>query len=169
MKRWCKYCQLLTQPAPAHPGRPRVCSICFRPYESDHAQAPQRTTEPSGKQTQNTAVVSPPQNTPEVQPVLKSPCFHLRDQNNCGTFHPTPHKRNACYARLCAQQRWWRPTVSIVPTTISKDHQARYCFADYTRCPYFLPVGTPPKLFPADYESAGEPPLAREAHARRRA
>jgi len=156
MKRWCKYCQTLTPPTPAHPGRPRACSICFHPYESEPAQIPPRTIEPSSKRSHKAAVVvATPQPTPEAQPVLKSPCFHLRDRNNWGTFQPTPHKRNACYARIRVQQRWWQPTASIVPTAIPKGHQARYCFADYTTCPYFLPAGTPPKLLRDDYESAG--------------
>ena len=157
MKQWCKYCQNLTQPAPVHPGRPRACSICLRPYESDHAQAPQRTAEPRAIQAQSTAVVSPPRPTTEVQPVHNSPCFHLRDWNNNGTFHPIPHKRNACYARLHMRQRWWSPATAIVPTKIPKRHQACYCFADYLRCPYFLPIGTLPKLLREDNESTAPP------------
>jgi hypothetical protein len=153
MKQWCKYCQTLTQPASAHPGQPRRCSICLRPFESDHAQAPQRTAESRGTQAQSTAVVSPPRTTPEAQPVPNSPCFHLRDRNNNGTSHPMPHKRNACYARLHVRQRWWSPTAAIVPANIPKAHQARYCFADYPRCPYFLHIGTPPQLLREDNES----------------
>jgi hypothetical protein len=146
MKQWCKYCQILTQPAPARPGRPRACSVCLRPFESDQAQAPQQTAEPWGTQAQSTAVVSPPRTTPEAQPVPNSPCFHLRNRNNSGTFHPMPHKRNACYARLHVRHPWWRPTAALVPAKIPQEHQARYCFADYPTYPYFLPIGTPPRL-----------------------
>ena len=33
MQGLCKYCRAMTTPAPSHPGRPRLCSNCLRPYE----------------------------------------------------------------------------------------------------------------------------------------
>jgi hypothetical protein len=161
MKRWCTYCQTVTQPAPAHPGQPRSCAMCRRPFESEHAQAPQRPAEPRGTSAHSTAVVAPPRPTPAAQPGPTSPCFHVRDWNNTGTFHPMPHKRNACYARLHVRQRWWSPTAAIVPANIPKAHQAHYCFADYPRCPYFLPLGTPPPRLREDNESPASPASAR--------
>ena len=33
MQALCTYCRVMTTPAPSHPGRPRLCSNCLRPYE----------------------------------------------------------------------------------------------------------------------------------------
>jgi hypothetical protein len=153
MKRWCTYCQTVTQPAPAHPGQPRSCAMCRRPFESEHTQAPQRPAEPRGTPAHSTVGGAPLRPTPAAQPGPTSLCFHLHDRNNTGTFHPMPHKRNACSARLHVRHSWWSPTAAIVPADIPQDHQARYCFADYPRCPYFLPPGTPALLLREDNES----------------
>jgi hypothetical protein len=40
MKALCKYCRAMTTPAPSHPGRPRLCSNCLRPYEPCGEPAP---------------------------------------------------------------------------------------------------------------------------------
>ena len=156
MKQWCKYCQTVTQPAPAHPGRPRGCAICRRPFDSAPAPAPPGPADPRGQQAQSPAVGSPPRPPPAGPPGPHIACFHLRDRNNQGTSSPMPHTRNACYARLHVRPRWGSPTAVLVPATIPPARQACYCFADYPSCPFFLPLGTPPQLL----REANESPAA---------
>jgi hypothetical protein len=156
MQQWCRYCQTTTSPIPARAGRPRECSVCFRPYATDHPQPSSHVTATPTRRP-DSGVNSAPSVTPEAWQGFRSPCFHLHDRNNSRTFHPAPHKRNTCYARLQMQRHRWRPGASTVPTAISKEHQRQYCFGDYARCPYFLPPGTPPVVVEADDEATGLP------------
>jgi len=144
MQALCTYCRVMTTPAPSHPGRPRLCRNCLRPYE------------PCGE-TLPAALGSPPVHTrgraqtePGASPLVTPTgadaiCPYLRTRNNEQTVHPTPQKRNACYARLRQQDHWWRPSPWVVstPTPVTRQYQACCCFETYVRCPYFRPLGTP--------------------------
>jgi hypothetical protein len=147
-KLWCRYCHLMTRPAPLHLGRPKVCEVCGRPYDAQAVPPPQSTSDakcPSAKGigTKSSLVA-------KNGPILPEPCFHLRDRNNNQTVHLEPQSYNACYARLRLRRRWLSPEIDVEPTRISKAHQTRYCFADYTRCPFFQPAGTPPAVLAED-------------------
>ena len=144
MQALCTYCRVMTTPAPSHPGRPRLCRNCLRPYE------------PCGE-TLPAALGSPPVHTrgraqtePGASPLVTPTgadaiCPYLRTRNNEQTVHPTPQKRNACYARLRQQDHWWSPSpwVASTPTPVTRQYQACCCFEAYVRCPYFRPLGTP--------------------------
>ena len=143
VKRWCKYCYLMTWPHPGYAGRPTTCSVCRRPYDAHATPPPEllpdtRTPSANGGGAASSLVSAD-------HPVLPGPCFHLRDRNNHQTVHLEPHRCNGCYARLRLRRHWLSPDMRVEPTRVSKGHQAQYCFADYTACPFFLPAGTPPE------------------------
>lgn len=71
-------------------------------------------------------------------------CLYLRDGNNSCTVHLIPHARNACYARLRVQQRWWSALATLIPTPVDTLQQERYCFGAYVHCPFFYAPGTAP-------------------------
>jgi hypothetical protein len=172
MKAWCKYCRAMTAPAPSHPGRPRVCRNCLRPYEPGGEISPTAlvsapaygasVTAPSEPIASPMALTAPQGHAPSLptpgpeqgersrgdqgapratQTVSGVICPYLRNRNNEQTVHLIPHKRNACYARLRRQDRWWSPWVEIAPTPVTRQYQACFCFGPYVRCPYFRPVG----------------------------
>jgi hypothetical protein len=158
MQAWCKYCRCVTPPAPARPGRPRLCSICLRPYEpATETRPPGPGMAPTASTTLQEDTQSLPAREPERQVTSRDDadpphatqtatgiiCPYLRDRNNAQTVHPVPHKRNACYARLCWQERWWSPYMGLTPTQVTQRYQASFCFGTYGQCPHFRPVGTP--------------------------
>ena len=59
--------------------------------------------------------------------------------------HRTPQKWNACYARLCHQAHWRRPSpwVASTPTPVTQPCQTCCCLAAYVSCPSFRSLGTP--------------------------
>jgi hypothetical protein len=139
MQALCKYCRAMITPAPSHPGRPRLCSNCLRPYERGGEALPTRAP------TQR-ARAGGEHDAPRVTPTgVDAVCPYLRAQNNEQTVHLTPQKRNACYARLRQQDHWSSPSpwVASTPTPVTRQYQACCYFEAYIRCPYFRPVGTP--------------------------
>ncbi|GIX46987.1 MAG: hypothetical protein KatS3mg131_1198 [Candidatus Tectimicrobiota bacterium] len=80
-------------------------------------------------------------------------CPFLGERNNDRTFYPMPHRRNACYARLRWRWSWRLLRGALSPVAIEKAHQARYCFGEYTACPYFRLPETPPPLV-SNHEAA---------------
>jgi hypothetical protein len=47
MQALCIYCRAMITPAPSHPGRPRLCSNCHRPYERGGETLPAALGSPS--------------------------------------------------------------------------------------------------------------------------
>jgi len=157
MQALCTYCRAMTTPAPSHPGRPRLCSNCLRPYERGGetlpaalGSTPVRTrvmaqTEPGASPL---ASVAPQGHTPSLP--TRAPeqraraggdhdaprttptgadaiCPYLRARNNEQTVHLTPHKRNTCYARLRQQDHWWRPSPWVASTPTPVTRQYQAC------------------------------------------
>jgi hypothetical protein len=148
MQALCKYCRTMTTPAPSHPGRPRLCSNCLRPYERGGETLPAALGSPSlpTQAPEQRARAGGDQDAPRATPTgADAICPYLRDRNNEQTVHLTPQKRNACYARLRQQDHWWSPSpwVASTPTPVTRQYQACCCFETYVRCPSFRPVGTP--------------------------
>jgi hypothetical protein len=157
MQALCEYCRAMTTPAPSHPGRPRLCSHCLRPYERGGATLPaalgstpvytrvMAQTEPGAWPL---AIVPPQGYTPSLP--TRAPeqraragddhdapratptgadaiCPYLRDRNNEQTVHLTPQKRNACYARLRQQDHWWSPSPWVASTPTPVTRQYQAC------------------------------------------
>ena len=158
MQVLCKYCHAMTTPAPSHPGRPRLCRHCLRPYEP--CGEPQSAlalgltpVHPRGMaQTApgQRARASGDHDAPRATPTEGALCPYLHDRNNAQTVHLTPQKRNACYARLRKQDHWWSPSpwVASTPTPVTRQYQACCCFGTYSKCPFFRPEGMPEALSP---------------------
>jgi hypothetical protein len=162
MQALCTYCRGMTTPAPSHPGRPRLCRNCLRPYEPC-GETPASRLAPSVHTRVRTqrepvawplAMVEPQSHTPSLPtrapeqraraggdhaapratPTLSSPlCPYLRARNNEQTVHLMPQKRNACYARLRQQDHWWRATPWVEITPASVPRQYQ---AGYCFGPY---------------------------------
>lgn len=151
MQALCKYCRAMTTPAPAHSGRSRLCQNCLRPYEPcgtslSGVAPPGATLSLPMWASGPLAPAEGDHTTPRATPTRADPiCPYLRDRNNEQTVHLAPQKHNACYARLRQHDHWWRPSpwVASTPTPVTRQYQARYCFATYVRCPAFRPLGTP--------------------------
>ena len=157
MQALCKYCGAMTTLAPSHPGRPRLCSNCLRPYERGGETLPaalgsppvhtrvMTQTEPS---VSPLACVTPQGHTPSLptqapeqrahasgdQDALRATptgvnaiCPYLRARNNEQTVHLTPQKRNACYAQLLQQEHWWSPSPWVACTPTPVTRQYQAC------------------------------------------
>jgi hypothetical protein len=157
MQALCKYCRVMTTPAPSHPGRPRLCSNCLRPYEPCGETLPaalgsppvhtrgMAQTEPGASPLDIVALQAPtpslPTRAPERRPRVSGDhdapratptgvgaiCPYLRARNNEQTVHLTPQKRNACYARLRQQDHWWRPSPWVASTPTPVTRQYQAC------------------------------------------
>lgn len=152
MQALCKYCRAMTTSVSAPSGNSRLCQNCLRPYEPCG-------TSPPGVSPQDSTTLSLPMwasgpqvsvegdhNTPRATQAGADPiCPYLRERNNEQTVHLAPHKHNACYAQLRQQDHWWRlsPWVASMPTPVTRQYQAHYCFATYMSCAAFRPLGTP--------------------------
>jgi hypothetical protein len=157
MKALCKYCRAMTTPAPSHPGRPRLCSTCLRPYEPRGETLPaalgsppmhprsMAQTEPGASPLAIVALQAPTASLPTRAPeqrahasgdhgapratptVPDALCPYLRARNNEQTVHLTPQKRNACYARLRQQDHWWRHSPWVARTPTPVTRQYQAC------------------------------------------
>ena len=146
MQALCTYYRAMTTPAPSHPGRPRLCSNCLRPYErggetlpaalgsapvhsrvmaqTDLGASPLASMAPQGPMpslpTRAPARRARPggdYDAPRATPTgADAICPYLRARNNEQTVHPTPQKQNACYARLRQQDHWWSPSPWVAST-----------------------------------------------------
>jgi hypothetical protein len=157
MQALCTYCRAMTTPAPSHPGRPRLCSNCLRPYEPSGGtlpaalgSTPVRTRgmaqmEPVASPLASVAPQGPTPSLPTRAPEQRARaggdhdaprttptgadaiCPYLRARNNEQTVHLTPQKQNACYARLRQQDHWWRPSPWVASTPTPVTRQYQAC------------------------------------------
>jgi len=158
MQGLCKYCRAMTTPAPSHPGRPRLCSNCLRPYERGGETLPaalgsppvppggMAQTEPGASPLAIVVQQAPTPSLPTRAPEQRAHaggdhdaprttltgadaiCPYLRARNNEQTVHLTPQKRNACYARLRQQDYWWTPSPWVASTPTPVTRQYQACY-----------------------------------------
>jgi hypothetical protein len=148
MHAMCTYCRAMTTSAPSHPGRPRLCSNCLRPYEPNRGTLPaalgsmpvctrgMAQIEPVASPLASVAPQGPTPSLPTRAPEQRARaggdydaprttptgadaiCPYLRFRNTAQTVHLTPQKQNACYARLRQQDSWCHPSPWVASTPI---------------------------------------------------